>query len=219
MKDALIESYNWYKDRLAQETIKALEKNNIWACYVETAEEARKKVISLIPEGSKVGHGGSLTLQQLGIMEVLRKGNYNFIDRSIPEISEDQKYMLRRESLLADVFLMSTNALTREGQLVNLDGSGNRVAALIFGPPKVIVIAGINKIVANIETAVDRIKNYVAPIHAKRGDRDLPCAKEGKCVDCHAPKRFCNALVIIEHQYLKNKDRIMVIIVGEELGL
>jgi hypothetical protein len=206
-------------EKIVQETIKALAKNNIHACYVETVEEACKKVISLIPEGSKVGHGGSLTLQQLGIMEVLRKGNYNFIDRYIPDISEDRKYELRRESLLADVFLMSTNALTKEGQLVDLDGSGDRVAALIFGPSKVIVVAGINKIVANIEAAVDRIKNYVAPIHAKRGNRDLPCAKEGKCVDCHAPKRFCNALVIIEHQYLKTKDRLMVVIVGQELGL
>jgi hypothetical protein len=105
------------------------------------------------------------------------------------------------------------------GQLVNIDGRGNRTAALIFGPSKVIVIAGINKIVPNIEAAIYRIKNYVAPIHAKRRDRQLPCAKEGKCVNCHAPKRFCNSLVITEHQYLESKGRLTVIIVGKELGL
>jgi hypothetical protein len=219
MKDALSESYGWYKEKLAQKTIESLEKNNIGACYIETVEEACSKVISLIPQGSKVGHGGSLTLQQLGIMEVLRKGNYNFIDRTVLSIGEADKYRQRIESLSADVFLMSTNAITMDGQLVNIDGSGNRVAALIFGPSKVIVIAGINKIVPNIEAAIDRIKNYVAPIHAKRRDRQLPCAKEGKCVNCHAPKRFCNSLVITEHQYLESKGRLLVIIVGKELGL
>jgi L-lactate utilization protein LutB len=219
MKDKLSETYRWYKEKLAKETIESLEKNNISACYVDTAEEACSKVISLIPQGSKVGYGGSLTLEQLNIMEVLRKGNYDFIDRKSPEISEIDNYRLRRESLLADVFLMSTNALTMGGQLVNIDGRGNRTAALIFGPSKVIVIAGINKVVPNIEAAIYRIKNYVAPIHAKRRDRKLPCAKEGRCVNCHAPKRFCNSLVITEHQYLENKERLMVIIVGEELGL
>jgi len=219
MEDTLTESYRWYKEKLAQETIESLEKNNISACYVDTAEDACSKVISLIPQGSKVGYGGSLTLEQLGIIEVLRKGSYDFIDRNIPEISEIDNYRLRRESLLADVFLMSTNALTMGGQLVNIDGRGNRTAALIFGPSKVIVIAGINKIVPNIEAAIYRIKNYVAPIHAKRRDRQLPCAKEGRCVNCHAPKRFCNSLVITEHQYLENKGRLMVVIVGKELGL
>jgi len=219
MNDSLAESYRWYKEKLARETIESLAKNNIGACYVDTAEDACRKVISLIPPGSKVGYGGSLTLQQLGVMAVLRDGNYDFIDRKIPEITEIDNHRLRRESLLADIFLMSTNALTLNGQLVNMDGVGNRTAALIFGPAKVIVIAGINKIVPNVEAAIERIKNYVAPIHAKRNDRRLPCAEQAKCVNCHAPKRFCNSLVITEHQYLENKERLMVVIVGEELGL
>jgi hypothetical protein len=219
MKDTLGESYRWYKERLAEETIESLDRNNISACYVDTVEAARSKVISLLPQGSKVGYGGSHTLEQLGIMEVLRNGSYDFIDRMITGITEIDKYRLRRESLLTDVFLMSTNALTIGGQLVNIDGSGNRTAALIFGPSKVIIVAGINKIVPNIEAAIYRIKNYVAPIHAKRRDRQLPCAKEGKCVNCHAPKRFCNSLVITEHQYYANKGRLTVVIVGKELGL
>ena len=125
--------------------------------------------------------------------------------------------MLRKESLLSDVFLSSTNALTMDGKLVNIDGLGNRVAALIFGPKKVIVVAGINKIVPDVEAALDRIKNYVTPIHGKRRDRAIPCAKTGKCVDCHVPLRSCNAVVTIEGQ--RHMDRMTVIIFGEELGL
>ena len=103
---------------------------------------------------------------------------------------------------------MSTNALTMDGKLVNIDGVGNRVAALIFGPPKVIMVAGINKVVPDMDAAMRRIKNYVAPIHARRRESPLPCAKTGSCIDCHAPERFCNAVVTIEHQYQKNKERI-----------
>ena len=219
MNNALDESQTWYKKKLVQKTLKSLEKNNISSCYVETLKDACNKAISLIPKGSKVGYGGSLTLDQIRIKEILRKGDYNLLDRHLPNVTENEDIRLRRESLLADVFLMSTNALTMEGHLVNIDGTGNRVAALIYGPTKVIVIAGINKIVPDIETAIHRIKNYVSPIHARRRGRQLPCAKTGNCVNCNAPERFCYALAIIEHQKLKNKERITVIIVGEELGL
>lgn len=219
MIDALAESHKWYKKIHVQDTLKSLEKNNISGLYVETAQDACNSVLDLIPAGSKVGYGGSLTLDQIGIKEILRKGNYDFIDREPAEIDENVQHKLRRESLLSDVFLMSTNAITMEGHLVNMDGTGNRSAALIFGPSKVIVIAGVNKIVPDKEAAINRIKNYVAPIHARRRNRLLPCAKTGKCMNCHASDRFCNALVTIEHQYFKNKGRITVIIVGKELGL
>ena len=219
MKDAATESKEWYKEQLAHKVIELLGKNNIGGFYAATGEEARDKLLSLIPDGSKVGHGGSLTLEQIGVFQALRDGNYNFIDRRKPGISEEEQQKLRQESLSADVFVMSTNALTMDGKLVNIDGVGNRVAALIFGPPKVIIVAGINKVVPDMDAAVHRIKNYVAPIHARKGDRPLPCAKIGHCVDCHAPERFCNAVVTIEHQYQKDKDRITVIIVGKELGL
>ncbi|MFC1874312.1 lactate utilization protein [Chloroflexota bacterium] len=217
--DKLAETMEWYKEELARKLIESLEKNNISGFYVGTGEEALEKLLGLIPTGSKVGHGGSLTLEQIGAIEALRKGNYDFMDRRRPGISEEEHHRLRKESLFADVFLMSTNALTMDGKLVNIDGIGNRLAALIFGPNKVIIIAGINKVVPDMDAAINRIKNYVAPIHARRGDRPLPCAKTGNCINCHAPERFCNALVTIEHQYQRNKDRITVIIVGEELGL
>ena len=219
MTDAVTESREWYRRTLAQKTIKSLERNNMNGRYVETAEDARDMVIDLIPKGSSVGHGGSLTLDQLGIKDVLRRGDYEYLDRRNPDLTEAESNILRRESLFADVFLMSTNALTTEGQLVNIDGIGNRVSALIFGAGRVIIIAGFNKIVTDVAAAIHRIKNYVAPHHAKRRDRKLPCAETGHCVNCHAPDRFCNALVVIEHQYRKNKERIMVIIVGQELGL
>jgi len=219
MKDALAESHKWYNKKLAQHTLRSLEKNNISGFYVETVQDACQRALDLIPVGSKVGYGGSLTLDQIGIKEILRRGNYKFIDHELPGINENDQNRLRKESLFSDVFLMSTNALTMEGHLVNIDGVGNRVAALIFGPSKVIVMAGVNKIVADKKAAIHRIRNYVAPIHARRRNRQLPCAKAGNCKNCHAPDRFCNALVTIEHQYVSDKGRITVIIIGQELGL
>jgi len=215
--DNVAEIKEWYKETLAREVIESLENNNMTGLYVKTGEEARERVLSLIPPGSKVGYGGSLSLDQVGVKDVLRAGNYHLIDRHKPQLTGEQKYNLRKESLLADVFLMSTNAVTMDGKLVNIDGIGSRVAALIFGPSKVIVVAGINKVVPDVEAARRRIKDYVAPIHARHLGLPLPCAETGKCVDCRDALRFCNAVVTIEHQY--EKDRITVIIVGEDLGL
>ncbi len=212
-----IDSKEWYNETLAGRVISSLERNNMTGVYAKTKEEAVEKALSLIPKGSKVGHGGSLTLEQIGIMDALRKGDFNFLDRRKPGLSEDEIERLRRESLLTDVFLMSTNALTLDGKLVNIDGYGNRVAALCYGPSKVIIIAGINKVVPDQEAAIQRIKNYVAPLHARRRDRPLPCAKTGTCVDCRTTQRSCNIVSIVEHQ--RQKDRITVIICGEDLGL
>ncbi len=211
------EAREWYVETLAHSVIQSLEKNHITGFYVKTKEEALEKVHSLIPEGSKIGCGGSLTLDQIGIKDILRNGRYDFKDPEEPGISEEEKNGLKKENLLADVFLSSTNALTMDGKLVNIDGDGNRVAALIFGPRKVIIVTGINKIVADVEAALDRIKNYVTPIQGRRLNRPIPCAKIGKCVDCRAPRRSCNAVVTIENQ--RQTDRMTVIIVGEELGL
>jgi len=215
--DDVTEARQWYAETLARRAIEALEKNNMTGFYASTQEAALKKALSLIPKGSKVGYGGSHTLDQIGIKEALRAGDCHLIDRNQPGIDDEQMDKLRRESLTADVFLMSTNALTLDGKLVNIDGYGNRLAAMIFGPPKVIIIAGTNKIVCDVEAGIRRIKDYVSPIHAKRRQRPLPCATTGYCVDCRAPERACNSLVITEGQ--RQKDRITVIIVGEDLGI
>ena len=219
MKQKLVESKKWFNSKLAEKGVRALKQNNIDALIVENENDACQKIINLIPAGSKIGYGRSLTLEQIGIKKILSNGGYNFIDFLKPGLSEIEKERLCKKSLLADVFLMSTNALSLDGHLVNIDGRGNRVAALIYGPSRVIIVAGINKIVADDQTAINRIKNYVAPIHARRRNKHVPCATVGECVNCHAHDRSCNALVIIEHQYFKYKDRIKVIIVKKELGL
>ncbi len=214
----LIAAKEWYNEMLAGRVISALTKNSMTGIYVKTKEEALEKALSLIPKGSNVGSGGSLTLDQIGLLSALRKtSDYHFIDRSASVLTEEEDNKLRRETMLADVFLMSTNALTLDGKLVNVDGTGNRVAALCYGPTKVIIITGVNKIVPDQEAAIRRIKEYVAPIHARRRGRPLPCAKTGTCMDCRGTERSCNMVTIIENQ--RHKDRITVIICGEELGL
>jgi len=202
---------------LVQQVLQSLQKNQFEAFYVPNRGEALKKVLDLIPPGSKVGYGGSLTLDELGIKEILKKGNYRFIDRPLSGISPEESFQLRREGLLSDVFLCSANSITRDGKLVNIDGIGNRVAALTFGPKKVIVVAGLNKIVDDVEEGLKRIRNQVTPLHARRRGWKVPCAQTGCCVDCRAPDRICGTVAITEYQ--REKGRTTVILVGESLGI
>jgi L-lactate utilization protein LutB len=202
---------------LVQEVLESLSKRGIEGRFVRSRNEAVTEILALIPLGAKVAHGGSLTIVELGLKEILKKGNYQFIERGIPGLSPEDEVNLRRESLSADVFLCSTNALTRDGRLVNIDGNGNRVAAIAFGPPKVIVVAGINKVVGTLEQALDRVKNYAAPVHARRRGRKVPCVQTGQCVDCRSPNRICCITTIVEFQ--RERGRITVVLVGENLGL
>ncbi len=202
---------------LVQEVLQSLIKNRFEALYASSREEARKKILAMIPTGASVGYGGSLTLDELGIKDVLKKGNYQFIDRGRSETSAEELFKLRRESLLSDVFLCSTNALTKDGKLVNIDGIGNRLAALTFGPKKVIVVAGLNKVVADVEEGLKRIRNSVAPLHARRRGWKVPCANTGYCMDCRSADRICGTITITEFQ--REKGRLTVILVGESLGL
>lgn len=211
----LHESINSYNRTNALRVISSLKRNKIPGYYFDTVQDANKYIIEIIPVGSKVASGGSLTLEQLGLISFLKDGDYNYIDRSKAN-SDEELFELRMEGLKSDFFLMSANALTVDGKIVCIDGTGNRVGALVFGPKKVIVIAGINKIVADMEAAVYKIKNFTVPIHSKRRGRLLPCTKTGYCVDCNDAGRICNKLVCIENQY---DERISVIIIGQELGL
>jgi len=213
----LEEARSALRDVVVQEVMRSLKKNQMEALYAPNRQEAVKEILALITEGSTVGYGGSLTLEELGIKEVLQKGNYKYIDRGRPGISPEEMFALRRESLLADVFLCSTNALTRDGKLVNIDGIGNRLAALTFGPKKVIVVVGINKIVENLERAFERIRNHVAPLHARRRGWKVPCAETGTCVDCRSPDRICSIISVVEFQ--REKGRLSIVLVGEPLGL
>ncbi len=202
---------------LVREVLQSLIKNQFEALYVSRREEALKKILSMIPAGASVGYGGSVTLDELGIKEVLKKGNYRFIDRDRPEISAEELFRLRRESLLSDVFLCSANAVTKDGKLINIDGIGNRLAALTFGPRKVIVVVGVNKIVEDVDQGLKRIRNHVAPLHARRRGWKVPCANTGTCMDCRSPDRICCTVTITEYQ--REKGRSTLILVGESWGI
>ena len=207
-----------------QDLIERLAGNNIPAFYVENRNEALAKVMSMIPQGSVVGLGDSVTLKQIGVIDALENGDYVFLNPWKPGISFEKNIELKRRALTSDVFVTGTNALTLDGKIVNVDALGNRVAAMLFGPKKVIIVVGINKIVENVEEALDRIRDTAAPLNVKRHPEFDPapqCGETGVCDDCSSPWRICNKTVIIERQYDNDKYRpvITVIIVGKELGL
>lgn len=207
-----------------RQLIKRLGENNISAFYVKNSREAFEKVMSMIPEGSVVGFGDSLTLKQIGVLEALEKGNYTFLNPWKPGITVEENIKLKKRALTSEVFLTGTNALTLDGKIVNVDGHGNRVAAMLFGPNKVIIVAGVNKIVANLEEALKKIRDNTAPLNVKQHpefEPMPPCGITGVCSDCSSPWRICNKTVIIEREYNNSKYKpiITVIIVGEELGI
>ncbi|MCR4672620.1 MAG: lactate utilization protein [Lachnospiraceae bacterium] len=201
---------------VAQKVIRNLEKRHMQAFYAKDGAEALEKALSLIPEGSSVGWGGSMSIEQIGLKDAVRQGNYTAIDRDTAA-DPAERSRLMRECLSADVFLMSTNALSEDGQLVNLDGLGNRVAALCFGPGSVIVIAGMNKLAKTLDDAVSRVRNYAAPVNLQRfeGNRTA-CRETGSCADCIMDGCLCSQLVITRNCF--PAGRIKVILVGEELG-
>ena len=177
---------------------------------------AADHLFTLIPEGAKVGLGGSMTLDALGVVDRLRAGPYRLIDRYRTP-SWEATMAAYREALLADVFVTGVNAITRKGELVCIDSSGNRVAAMIFGPARVIVVAGVNKIVENLDGAFARLK-AIAPLNCRRLGHKTPCADTGACPgECLCADRMCNYTGIIHHG-LKEKDRIHVLLVAEQLG-
>jgi len=200
----------FYK-RLAEQTIKSFEKNNIKAYYVSDRKEAFKMLMEMIPEGASVSYGDSVTLHQIGIISELRKDGYNFTDPWAEEgLSYEKTLELRRKALTVDVFLSGTNAVTQDGKLVNIDGWGNRVAGLMFGPKKVIIVAGVNKIVKNVDEGVKRAREIAAPLNALRHGSDL-----GK------PDSWNTGMytAIIEGEsHIYKEQRMHVIIIEEELG-
>ncbi len=211
-------------DDKIREMIGIMGKNNIPAVFVRNARDAFEKVMSMIPEGCNVGLGDSLTLKQIGVIDALEKGNYTFFNAWREGLSPEESMELKRRALVADVFVTGSNAVTLDGKIVNVDALGNRTAAMLFGPRKVIIVVGVNKIVANLEEALKRIRTVAAPRNVKRKTHFNPmppCGITGECGDCSGPWRICNKTVIIERQ-LDNerfKPLITVVIVGEELGL
>ncbi len=197
---------------LAQKVIKGLESRNMSGYYAANKEEALGQALNLIPEGSTVTMGGAMSVHEIGLVDLLKKGNYNFIDRD--EMEDKRAAMLAAYD--ADFFLMSANAMTEDGILVNIDGNANRVSALAQGPRKVIVIVGMNKICDDVDGAMKRARNVAAPINAQRFGLNTPCSKTGACMNCKSPDTICCQFLIT--RYSKHKDRIHVILVNDMLG-
>ncbi|MFZ5966923.1 MAG: lactate utilization protein [Bacillota bacterium] len=209
------ESVAWFIEKRVERTIENLKKRNIEGFYVKDEAELIKKIQELIPENTMVTTGDSLTLFETGIIDYLRNGNFVYLDKHREGLTSDEKRKIYQQSFGVDTYLSSTNALTEEGELYNIDGNGSRVAAMIYGPEQVIIVAGINKIVKDLEEAEKRVRQYAAPIDAKRLGKNTPCSKVGYCVDCKSNDRICNYFTIIKGQF---KKRIKVIIVAKSLG-
>jgi L-lactate utilization protein LutB len=185
--------------------------------YADNAKEALDKVMSLIPKEAKVGIGGSVTIRDIGLVDAIEKqGNTIFMDWGKP-LELKEKLKKRRDALTSDIYLTSSNAITLQGQLVNIDGTGNRVSAMIFGPRKVIIIAGANKLVDTLDEAFARIRNIAGPLNGQRLNLKTPCAMTGKCtIDCDSPDRMCKVTVILEKK--PTLSDITIVLVGESLG-
>ena len=207
----------WYKELQVERTMKALRKNSFDAQFVPKASNAAGMIFKMIPDGSTVGAGGSMTLNQIGFFEEAAKHPIKLLNPSAQQLSMEEFIQMRREILLADVFLCSSNAVTEDGKLYNIDGTGNRVAAMTFGPKKVILVCGVNKIVKNIEEAHRRAQEWAAPMNAKRLALKTPCAETGVCADCASPQRICNVYVTMAKK--PSRTDITVLLVGEPLGL
>lgn len=206
----------WYIDKKIERTIEGLRKRNMEGYFVNDEVELIELLTKLIPQNSLVGVGDSMTLFETGVIDFLRKGNFTFLDKYRDGITSEEKREIYIKNFSADTFMCSTNALTESGELYNIDGNGSRVAPMLYGPRQVILVVGINKIVRDIEEAEKRVRQYAAPIDAKRLGKDTPCTTLGYCIDCKSPNRICNDFVVIKGQFVKG--RIKVIIVRKQLG-
>jgi len=228
------EERKWLYQEYAKTVVANLQKRNMNAQYVSSRQEALSAVLEMIPEGVTVVRGDSVSLDQIGVIAELRKRNQNkVLDPFVTgadgswSIEREQRERMHREAFSAGVFLTGTNAVTLDGKLVSTDGHGNRVSAMIFGPEKVIIVVGVNKIVKDVNQALERIREFCAPVNARRHYLkhhrvefgDLPCVKTGRCVDCKHDWRICHYTVIIEGSMIREKGRINVVLVGEELGI
>jgi hypothetical protein len=216
MPDAFDDVRRGFCSSRGNEAVKVLSKRGFDARYFGSGNEAAETVLEIIPPGATVGAGGSVTLQELGVLERLSEKGARVIFHK-PEMDLAESLSARKEALRATFFLCSSNAITMEGELVNTDGIGNRVAGMIFGPETVIVLAGVNKLVADRGEALSRVRNLAAPANARRLGLDLPCVKRGRCVDCRSPMNICRITTIISLKPIWTD--LKVFLIGEPLGL
>ena len=212
---------------IIEKTMENLRRNNIKPFYAEKKEDVLPLIKTLVNEGDTVSNGGSVTLKQTGVMDELKSGRYNYLDRSREGITREEVEQVYRDTYSADVYFASSNAITESGYLYNVDGNSNRVSAILYGPKSVVLVCGYNKIVKDLDEAVKRVKTCAAPPNTVRLNCDTYCAEKGSCVSlnkdgaeycdgCHSAGRICCNFVISAQQ--RHIDRIKVIIVGEELG-
>lgn len=206
----------WLNEQKILRTIDSLEKNNMNGYLAKDKNELINIIDMIVKENSLVSCGGSVTLSETGVIDHLRSDRFEFLDRAKEGLTPDDIVRMYKKTFMSDAFFTSTNAITEKGELYNVDGNGNRVAAMLYGPEKVIVVCGVNKIVKDIPAAIERNKRISAPVNTKRLNKATPCAKVGYCMDCNSKERICNEYTVIKRQ--RNKDRIHVIFMNENLG-
>ena len=210
------ENVNWVNEKKIEKTIKNLEKNNIKGYYAKSNNELINIIKHIAKEGEMVSVGGSITLFETNVIDLLRSGRYNFLDRYKENLTPDDIKEIYRKAFYADTYFSSVNAITEEGEIFNVDGNGNRVAAMLYGPDKVILVVGVNKIVKNIDEAIKRNKYLSGPANAKRLNMNTPCAKVGYCMECQSDDRICCEYTVIKRQ--RSANRMNVIFINDILG-
>ncbi len=214
MNEAMAKVRQKRNDLYGATVVANLQKRGFEAYYVPNKEAALAKALELIPADHLVAWGGSVTIEEIGLLAAV-KGRNRVLDREQAKTPEERTELMR-QALLCDTFLMSANAISEDGQLVNIDGNGNRCAALIYGPKQVVLVAGINKVAADLDSALKRARQVAATINAQRfPGLPTPCSKQGRCLDCNLPESICNQFVITRRN---NRGHILVVLVGEDLG-
>lgn len=203
-----------YYDKRGAILVKNLKNRHFDAYYCSTKEEALEQALSLIPKDSTVGWGGTVTCQQIGLLDAVRAGEYRVFDRDACKTAEEREELMR-QTLLCDTFLTGANALSLDGQMVNIDGNGNRVAAIVYGPRQVIVVAGMNKVEDTLDAAITRARTVAAPMNEQRFGHPNPCNATGSCADCKSETCICNHILVTRHC---RGHRIKFVLVGEDLG-
>lgn len=204
-----------YYEKRGHILVKNLKSRHFDACYCENSEEALKKALEWIPRDASIGWGGATSAQQIGLPQALKEDGYQILDRDTCATPEERVKMMKK-CLTADVFLTGANAVSLDGQMVNIDGIGNRVAAIVYGPDSIIVVVGMNKVVDTLEDAITRARTIAAPMNNQRFDNQNPCKATGSCADCKCETCICNQILITRN--CRPAGRIKFIIVGEELG-
>ena len=210
------ENIKWVNEKKIEKTINNLKKNNINGYYVKDNDELINLIKDIAKEGEVVSVGGSMSLFESKVIELLRSGRYEFLDRYKKDLTQEDIKEIYRKSFFADTYFASANAITEDGKIFNVDGNGNRVAAILYGPDKVVLIVGVNKIVKNIEQAVARNRAISGPANANRLNLSTPCVKTGQCMECKSEERICCEYTVIKRQ--RNPKRMHVIFINDTLG-